>query len=125
MKSKIDKGQYLSFLDQIDDSPKKTMNLNDRVLIIDGLNTFIRAHSVNPSLNDDGMHVGALIGFLKSLRFTIEKIQPSRVVIVLFGGKKIPELAKGLGKGINEFKKAKNQIKDEIDLDSNSKEESN
>ena len=47
------------------------------------------------------------------------------LVIVLFGGKKIPELAKGLGKGINEFKKAKNQIKDEIDLDSNSKEESN
>lgn len=47
------------------------------------------------------------------------------LVIVLFGGKKIPELAKGLGKGINEFKKAKNQIKDEIDLDSKSKEESN
>ena len=47
------------------------------------------------------------------------------LVIVLFGGKKIPELAKGLGKGINEFKKAKNQIKDEIDLDSKSKEDSN
>ena len=42
------------------------------------------------------------------------------LVVVLFGGKKIPELAKGLGKGINEFKKAKNQIKDEIDLDSKS-----
>ena len=64
MNSKIDKTQYLSFLDQIEDTPKKTMNLNDRVLIIDGLNTFIRAHAVNPSLNDDGMHVGALIGFL-------------------------------------------------------------
>ena len=32
------------------------------------------------------------------------------IVIVLFGGKKIPELAKGLGKGIREFKSAKNQI---------------
>ena len=40
------------------------------------------------------------------------------VVIVLFGGKKIPELARGLGRGINEFKRAKNQIKDEIDTDS-------
>tara|TARA_Y100000996_G_C22260495_1_gene535712 strand:- start:304 stop:477 length:174 start_codon:yes stop_codon:yes gene_type:complete len=44
------------------------------------------------------------------------------IVIVLFGGKKIPELARGLGKGIREFKSAKNQIKDEIennsDLDS-------
>ena len=37
------------------------------------------------------------------------------VVIVLFGGKKIPELARGLGKSIQEFKKAKNEIKDEID----------
>ena len=44
------------------------------------------------------------------------------VVIVLFGGKKIPELARGLGKGINEFKRAKNQIKDEIDIDSEVKE---
>ena len=33
----------------------------------------------------------------------------------MFGGKKIPELAKGLGKGIREFKSAKNQIKDEIE----------
>ena len=37
------------------------------------------------------------------------------VVVVLFGGKKIPELARGLGKSIQEFKKAKNEIKDEID----------
>lgn len=28
------------------------------------------------------------------------------IVILLFGGKKIPELAKGLGKGIKDFKKA-------------------
>tara|TARA_Y100001968_G_C18886586_1_gene494205 strand:- start:172 stop:348 length:177 start_codon:yes stop_codon:yes gene_type:complete len=30
------------------------------------------------------------------------------VVLLLFGGKKIPELMKGLGKGISEFKKGKN-----------------
>ena len=40
------------------------------------------------------------------------------VVIVLFGGKKIPELARGLGRGINEFKRAKNEITDEISSDS-------
>ena len=85
MKSKIDKEQYLSFLDQIEDTPKTTLNLNDRVLIIDGLNTFIRAHAVNPSLNDDGMHVGALIGFLRSIRYTIEKLQPTRCIIVFDG----------------------------------------
>tara|TARA_B110000116_G_scaffold186829_1_gene161921 strand:- start:569 stop:757 length:189 start_codon:yes stop_codon:yes gene_type:complete len=53
---------------------------------------------------------------------TMEWIWIVLVVIVLFGGKKIPELARGLGKGINEFKRAKNQIKDEIDTDSEVKE---
>jgi sec-independent protein translocase protein TatA len=36
------------------------------------------------------------------------------VVILLFGAKKIPELAKGLGKGIREFKDATKDIKSEI-----------
>ncbi len=37
------------------------------------------------------------------------------VIILLFGAKKIPELAKGLGKGIREFKDATKDIKNEID----------
>ena len=36
------------------------------------------------------------------------------VVIILFGGKKLPELARGLGLGLREFKKAKQEIKDEV-----------
>ena len=35
-------------------------------------------------------------------------------VLLLFGAKKIPEIARGLGKGLNEFKKAANDIKKEI-----------
>jgi sec-independent protein translocase protein TatA len=35
-------------------------------------------------------------------------------VILLFGGKKIPELMRGLGQGINEFNRAKNSINTEI-----------
>jgi len=35
------------------------------------------------------------------------------VVILLFGGKKIPELMKGIGQGINEFKKARNEATEE------------
>ncbi len=31
------------------------------------------------------------------------------IIVLLFGGKKIPELAKGLGKGIKDFKKAVNE----------------
>jgi sec-independent protein translocase protein TatA len=37
------------------------------------------------------------------------------IIVVLFGGKKIPELAKGLGKGIREFNDAKDGIKTEIE----------
>jgi sec-independent protein translocase protein TatA len=37
------------------------------------------------------------------------------VILVLFGGKKLPEFAKSLGKGIREFKKACNGIEEELD----------
>ena len=47
------------------------------------------------------------------------------IILLLFGAKKLPELAKGLGKGINEFKKASNDIKEEVqkvtDLDAEDK----
>ena len=36
-------------------------------------------------------------------------------VLLLFGGKKIPELMKGLGKGISEFKKGKKDIEKDLD----------
>src|SRR5256712_8132575 len=36
------------------------------------------------------------------------------VVLVLFGAKKLPELAKGLGQGIKEFKKATRDVNDEF-----------
>lgn len=36
-------------------------------------------------------------------------------VVILFGGKKIPELARGIGKGIRDFKEAKEGVKEEID----------
>ncbi len=36
-------------------------------------------------------------------------------IVVLFGGRKIPELARGLGKGIREFNDAKQGVKDEIE----------
>ena len=36
------------------------------------------------------------------------------IVLVLFGGKKIPELMKGLGKGVKEYKNAMNGIEDEV-----------
>ncbi|MEO6038168.1 MAG: twin-arginine translocase TatA/TatE family subunit [Saprospiraceae bacterium] len=36
------------------------------------------------------------------------------IVLLLFGGNKVPELMRGLGKGIREFNNAKNSVEDEI-----------
>lgn len=36
------------------------------------------------------------------------------VVLLLFGGKKIPELMKGLGKGVRSFKEGLNEIEDQV-----------
>lgn len=36
------------------------------------------------------------------------------VLLLLFGAKKLPELARGLGRGINEFKRASRDVQDEL-----------
>lgn len=38
------------------------------------------------------------------------------IILLVFGAKKLPELAQGLGKGIREFKKASNDIQNELDV---------
>ena len=45
------------------------------------------------------------------------------VVLLLFGGKKIPELMKGLGKGVKSFKDGMNEIEKEITSEPEKKEE--
>ena len=47
------------------------------------------------------------------------------VVLLLFGGKKIPELMKGLGKGVKSFKEGMNEVEKEIKDIDNPKEEEN
>ncbi|MCU0416491.1 MAG: twin-arginine translocase TatA/TatE family subunit [Cytophagaceae bacterium] len=56
--------------------------------------------------------IGTLL-FLQSLGFT-EILLIVLLVVFLFGGKKIPELARGLGRGIREFKDASKEVKKEI-----------
>ncbi len=38
------------------------------------------------------------------------------IILVLFGAKRLPELARSLGRSINEFKNATNSIKDDLDF---------
>ena len=48
---------------------------------------------------------------------TTELIIIMFIILLIFGAKKLPELAQGLGKGIREFKKASNEIQEELKLD--------
>lgn len=52
-----------------------------------------------------------LLGFLPS---GSEWIVLAALILLFFGGKKIPELMKGLGKGVKSFKEGVNEAKDEI-----------
>ena len=45
------------------------------------------------------------------------------VILLLFGGKKIPELMRGLGKGVSQFKKGMNDIEQEINAEPKKNEE--
>ena len=79
------KSNYISLLDSLEKPTKSELGLNDKVLIIDGLNTFIRCFAVNPTSNEDGIHVGGIVGFLKSIGYAIKMHQPTRCVIVFDG----------------------------------------
>ena len=54
---------------------------------------------------------------------TGEIILIALVVLLLWGGKKIPELMKGLGKGVKSFKEGMNEIEKDIKIDDTSKSE--
>lgn len=60
-------------------------HLNSRVLIVDGLNTFIRSYAASPVTNEDGIHVGGISGTLMSMGHAIKSINPTRVIVVFDG----------------------------------------
>jgi len=53
----------------------------------------------------------AFLGNLRGMQLVIVLL----VILLLFGGKKIPELMRGLGKGINSFKQGLAEAKEEIE----------
>ncbi len=81
------KKKYLDILNEIDKEHQesKTLHKNSKVLVVDGLNTFIRSWSTAPNLNDDGDHIGGIVGTLKSIGYAIRLLNPTRVIIVFDG----------------------------------------
>ena len=56
------------------------------VLLIDGLNVFMRHYVVNPSMSSLGYHVGGFTGFLNSLSRLCDRTRPSQVIVAWEGG---------------------------------------
>jgi len=79
---------YADLLKEVrEDHEKRSSGLgkDDKVLIIDGLNSFIRVFSAVPLVNDDGDHIGGSIGFLRSIAAAIRQFKPTRCIIVFDG----------------------------------------
>lgn len=81
------KNHYKKLFNELDGNTKNiySRELNSRVLIVDGMNTFIRCWSVIPSMNDDGEHSGGVSGTLKSIGYAIKEVNPTRVIVVFDG----------------------------------------
>ena len=79
--------RYISILEEIKKSggDLDMGKPNDSVLLIDGMNLFIRVFSAIPTTNDDGIHIGGIVGFLRSLAYSINMIRPTRTIIVFDG----------------------------------------
>jgi DNA polymerase I len=60
-------------------------SLTEKVLLVDGLNTYIRYFAATPTMNDDGEHAGGITGFLRGIAYMISVFKPSRVVVVFDG----------------------------------------
>lgn len=86
----VDKKRLFSLFDNMKggrqtvvDAPLKTIDSD--VLLIDGMNLFIRAFSVVPSMNDNGDLMGGLVGSLKSMGYAIRELKPTRCIVVFDG----------------------------------------
>lgn len=82
----MNKERLLDIFSRINkDEKPKNLHHNSRVLIVDGMNTFLRSFAVVDRVNLMGSEIGGLIGFLKSLGHAIKLLTPTRVVIVFDG----------------------------------------
>jgi len=74
----------LKLLDNMDEHGEETVE-GERILIIDGLNLFFRNFAMMNMVNPEGIHVGGLGGFFRSLGAEIRRVNPTQVYVVFDG----------------------------------------
>ena len=77
--------ELLKLLDNIHEDEKTILKDENRILIIDGLNLFLRNFAVLNYINPQGVHIGGLGGFIRSLGSLVKQIQPTAVYVVFDG----------------------------------------
>jgi 5'-3' exonuclease len=83
-----EKKRLFSIFENVSQEDKNSLSnrsQNSNILLVDGLNAFMRAYSVMPSMNEDGLHTGGIAGFLKSVGYAIKLLNPTRCVIIFDG----------------------------------------
>jgi len=53
-----------------------------KILLIDATNVFIKMYSVDKSINEFGMPIGGLVGFIKQIKIFIEKFNPNEIILI-------------------------------------------
>lgn len=74
--------ELLNNMDEVNDTPSSK---HDRVLLIDGLNLFFRNFAMLNIVNEHGVHVGGLGGFIRSLGTLINAIEPTSMYVIFDG----------------------------------------
>ena len=59
----------------------RRLNMSERVIIIDGLNMFLRSYIVVPQISKEGQPIGGTTGFLKSLQKLCREMKPTQIVV--------------------------------------------
>jgi len=73
------------YTDLFKDITNEVKTKNNTILLIDGMNTFLRSFTMINHINENAHHIGALTGFLKSIGYAIKTLSPTRVIIVFDG----------------------------------------
>ena len=79
------KSDLINLLGKVTQEEEVITNPHERVLLIDGLNLFFRNFAMMKMVNQDGAHIGGLGGFLRSLNYLVNQLQPTSVYVVFDG----------------------------------------
>ena len=74
----------LKLLNNMDEQGEDTVE-GERIIMIDGLNLFFRNFAILNLVNPDGVHIGGLGGFFRSLGAMIRQMQPTQVYVIFDG----------------------------------------